>query len=117
MGKYKQTLGAKGERLALRFLRQRGYKILSRNFSCRFGEIDIIARQDEVTVFIEVRTRSSCEFGLPQESIKPDKIKHLLRSAQYYINRFGNPEREFRFDVVAIILGQRPKIELIKAVL
>ena len=114
MNGYKQTLGAKGERLALQFLRRRGYRIIARNFSCRFGEIDIIARQGKSTVFVEVKTRSSCGFGLPEESVRQDKIKHLLRSAQFYIKNYTDPEGNFRFDVVSIILGDTSRINLIK---
>lgn len=118
MKTYKQALGTKGERLALHFLRQSGYKIIARNFSCRFGEIDIIAQEGEITVFIEVKTRASCEFGLPQEAIRPKKIKHLWRSAQFYIKRYANPEGGFRFDAVAIVLSKdKPRIHLIKDIL
>ncbi|MBU3933393.1 MAG: YraN family protein [Candidatus Omnitrophica bacterium] len=114
MHRYKQDLGAKGEGLALQFLRRRGYKIITRNFSCRFGEIDIIARQGKATVFVEVKTRSSCGFGLPQDSVRRDKIKHLLRCAQFYIKNYADPEGNFRFDVVAIVLGDTSRINLIK---
>ena len=114
MKNYRQLLGAKGEKLALTFLRQRGYKIIVRNFCCRFGEIDIIARQEETTVFIEVKTRYSRAFGLPQEAIKIEKIRHLQRVAQFYIKNYATPEGDFRFDVVSIILGEATKIHLIK---
>ena len=114
MNRYKQALGVKGERLALQFLRRRGYKIITRNFSCRFGEIDIIARQGKTTVFVEVKTRSSCQFGLPEDSIRRDKIRHLLHSAQFYIKNYANPEEDFRFDVVSIILGDTSQVNLIK---
>jgi len=118
MKTYKQALGIKGEKLALHFLRQRGYKIIARNFSCRFGEIDIIARQGKTTAFIEVKTRTSCEFGLPQEAIRPEKLKHLWRSAQFYIKRYANPEGEFRFDAVAVVLSKdKALIHLIKDIL
>lgn len=114
MNRYKQRLGEKGERLALQFLQRNGYKIITRNFSCRLGEIDIIARQGKVTVFIEVKTRSSSNFGLPQDSIKARKIKHMFRCAQFYIRNYANPEGDFRFDVVSIVLGETVQIHLIK---
>ena len=117
MDRYKQLIGAKGERLALQFLRQKGYKIISKNFSCRFGEIDIIARQRKTTVFIEVKTRTSRNFGLPQEAVGREKTKHLLRCAQFYINNYANPEAEFRFDLVAIVLDKKPEVCLIKDIL
>lgn len=114
MGKEKQLLGAQGEKLAVHFLRRQGYQIISRNFSCCFGEIDIIARQAKVTVFIEVKARTSTEFGLPQEAIGHEKIKHLHRSAQFYLNNCAHPEGNFRFDVVAVILGPPCQIQLIQ---
>lgn len=117
MNRYTQILGAKGERLALQFLHRKGYKIITRNFSCCLGEIDIIARQGKTTVFIEVKTRSSCAFGLPQDAIKTGKIKHLRRVAQFYIKNCADPDGEFRFDLVAIVLGNKPEIHLIKDIL
>lgn len=115
MSKYKRNLGLKGEKIALQFLRRNGYRIISRNFCCRLGEIDLIARQGKSTVFIEVKTRSSCEFGLPEDSINPKKIKHLLRCAQFYIKNHAHPEDDFRFDVVSVILGSTTtRINLIK---
>ena len=114
MKRYKQIIGAKGEKIARQFLRQKGYRIITRNFSCPFGEIDIIARQGKATVFIEVKTRSSCKFGLPQEGIKAEKIKHLLRSARFYIKKYAHPDGEFRFDIVSIVLGDTTRIDLIK---
>ncbi|MBN2096868.1 MAG: YraN family protein [Candidatus Omnitrophica bacterium] len=114
MDKYKQALGKRGERLAVQFLRRQGYRILARNFSCRLGEIDLIAQEKDTTVFIEVKTRASCEFGLPQAAIRQKKIKHLRRTAQYYIKHNAHSDDNFRFDVVAIVLEDLPKIELIK---
>lgn len=114
MESFKQLLGTKGEKLALQFLRRKGYKILVKNFACRTGEIDIIARDGEDTVFIEVKTRSSDAFGLPQASVCPKKRKHIFRTAQFYIKNYIGVEENFRFDVVSIVLGDTIKIELIK---
>lgn len=110
-------LGKKGEKLARQFLRRKGYRIITANFSCRYGEIDLICRDGDVTVFVEVRTKSSCAYGLPQESIMAKKIRHLLTAAQFYITNYvqGQPEEKaFRFDVVSIIWGAFVQIELIK---
>lgn len=112
--RYRQDLGRRGEDIAVGFLRRRGYKIIVRNFSCRSGEIDIIAGQGNTTVFIEVKTRCSDEFGLPEESLTPDKISRLRRSAQFYIKGRANPEGNFRFDVVAVTLGENYNIRLIE---
>lgn len=114
MNKIKQRIGQKGEKIARQFLLQLGYKIIARNFLCRFGEIDIIAKHERTIVFIEVKTRSSDIFGLPQEAIRKDKIKHLRRCAQFYIKNYADPEENFRFDAVSIVLSHPPQIELIK---
>lgn len=111
---YKQAIGRKGEKLALQFLRQNGYRIVARNFSCCFGEIDIIARQGKALVFIEVKARSTVNFGLPEESVGAEKIKHLKRAAQFYIKACACQEEEFRFDVIAIVLQESPLVHLIK---
>jgi putative endonuclease len=114
MNRYKQKLGEMGEKTAVQFLRRKGYRIIARNFSCRLGEIDIIARREKTTVFVEVKTRSSRAFGLPQESITKEKIKHLRRCAQFYIKSHAGSEENFRFDVVSIISGNCPQIQLIQ---
>ncbi|NQS99636.1 MAG: YraN family protein [Candidatus Omnitrophica bacterium] len=111
---YKQRLGKKGERLAVQFLRHKGYQIIAKNFSSRLGEIDIIAYCGTTIVFIEVKTRTSCDWGHPQEAIGPDKIRRLVRCAQFYIKKHANPDDNFRFDVVSVILGQPNQIELIE---
>ena len=105
---YQQKLGVKGEKLALQFLRSKGYEIISRNFSCRLGEIDIIARQGKATVFIEVKTRSCSDFGLPEDAIVKKKRRHLWRTAQFYIKNYAHQEDEFRFDLVAILWANKP---------
>lgn len=110
-------LGKKGEKLARQFLLRKGYRIIAANFSCRYGELDLICRDRDVTVFVEVRTKSSCAYGLPQQSIGAKKVRHLLAAAQFYITNYvqGQPEEKaFRFDVVSIIWGEPIKIELIK---
>ena len=116
MGKC-QILLADANQLVLKslgpFLEQKGYIMIAKNFSCKLGEIDLIARQGKTIVFIEVKTRSSCEFGLPQESIGPKKVRHLRRCAQFYINKFSGQEEGFRLDVVSIILSDPPQIELL----
>lgn len=101
----------------MQFLRRQGYKIVTRNFSCQLGEIDIIARQGKTTVFIEVKTRIDCEFGRPEDAITKEKIEHLRRVARFYIQNNADPEGEFRFDLVAIILQNKPRIYLLKDIL
>ena len=98
----KKELGAKGEEIAVRYLKSRGYRIIERNYRIRLGEIDIIAEQGNDLVFIEVKTRSGTHFGSPFDSITIQKQKQLSKVALEYINKQGCNNRPARFDVVGI---------------
>ena len=100
----KIELGAKGEELAVRYLKKRGYRIVERNYRTRLGEIDIIAEQGDDLVFIEVKTRSDTLFGSAFESVTPQKQKQLSKVALEYISKEDCHNRPARFDVVAIEL-------------
>ena len=82
---YKQETGKSGEEIASNYLEEQGYKILERNFSCNQGEIDIIAKDKEEIVFIEVKTRRNKKYGEGSEAVNINKQKHLLRAIKYYI--------------------------------
>ncbi len=110
----RQTLGRKGEDRACRFLAGKGYRILDRNYRTAGGEIDIIARDGAVLVFVEVKTRGSRRYGHPFEAITFHKQRRLTRVALEYISRNSLHEQQARFDVVGIISGQEEKIELIR---
>ena len=116
MGANHLALGARGEELAAGYLQKQGYRILVRNFRCRYGEIDVIAEEGKNLVFIEVKSRSGAAFGDPLEAVDRRKRGQLERVARYYLEETGNTERFCRFDVVAILLvgGAVPKIELIR---
>lgn len=109
------AIGKYGEDLACEFLKKHNYKIIERNFRIRGGEIDIIARDDETLVFIEVKTRSSHRFGLPVESVNFYKLRFLERASKFYrLKRRNLPEQE-RIDVVSVDLSDvEPEIKLIK---
>jgi putative endonuclease len=110
--------GALGEKLACRFLRKRGYKILYRNFrGRRGGEIDIVCRDRDTLVFVEVKTRASEEFGRPFESIRAEQRERITRGGLAWLRLLDNPDILFRFDVVEVVLGesQRPSFELIRS--
>ncbi|MCX8012521.1 MAG: YraN family protein [Desulfobacterota bacterium] len=110
-----RDLGKRGEEIAVHFLKKNHYKIIEKNFRCKFGEIDIIAVEDQTLVFIEVKARSSLEYGIPQMSITAKKRQQLLKVALYYlqINKLFN--RDARFDVVAVEVGaEKSRIELIR---
>ncbi|MDE2038700.1 MAG: YraN family protein [Elusimicrobia bacterium] len=95
-----RELGDQAEERAAAYLAGRGYRILERNFRCRMGELDIIARSGDTVVFVEVRRRSSARFGLPQETVGPAKRRKLLRAAAFYAQQRGLDCPQ-RFDVVA----------------
>lgn len=113
----KSIAGFQGEELACVYLRKFGYKILQRNYRIRGGEVDIIAKDGEYLVFVEVKTRYSHEYGLPVESITLWKIKHLLKAAQFYLQKINWGDSPYRLDFVSIDFADdknNPKIELIK---
>ena len=82
----RHVLGRKGEDIAVEYLKSKGYNILDRNFICRQGEIDVIALDKNYIVFIEIKSRTSIEYGLPSESVTEKKLKHMLKSAAYYLH-------------------------------
>ncbi|MEW7289209.1 YraN family protein [Aquimarina sp. 2304DJ70-9] len=100
------TLGEKGERLAVDFLLKKGYDILEKNYRYLKSEIDIIARIKDVIVVVEVKTRSTPEFGNPQEFVKPKQIQSLVKAIDHYITDH-DLDVEVRFDIVAIIKNKQ----------
>lgn len=95
-------MGDRGENLAARFLRDLGYRIIVRNFRNEVGELDIIARDGNTLVFVEVKTRT-LEEVTPELQVDDTKQKQLTRVAQAYMSRFGSPRPPARFDVIAVI--------------
>ncbi|AWM13767.1 YraN family protein [Flavobacterium sp. NRK F10] len=94
-------LGKLGEELAVAFLEEQGYAVLETNWIFDKAEIDIIAQKDSVLVAVEVKTRSSIEFGLPQDFVKPKKIQLLVKAVNQYIEQ-NDLDVEVRFDIIAI---------------
>jgi len=114
-GSQKKELGKKGEDLALRYLKKNGYRIFERNYVCKLGEVDIIAREKDTLAFIEVKTRTSTAFGPPQLAVNAAKQMQLSKVAQYFLKEKCLEDVKARFDVVGIVLGPRgPEIELIR---
>lgn len=101
----RREVGVAGERLAVDYLKGLGYEILQRNFRCRQGEIDIIARQDNCLVFVEVRTKRGREFGTPEESVTSSKKEKLIALAESYLQTLASPPLSWRIDVVAVELA------------
>ena len=110
-------LGTRGENLACRFLRRSGYKILYRNFRGRTGgEIDVVCRDRDTLVFVEVKTRTREDFGRPLDAVDRDKRKRISRGGLAWLRLLDNPDILFRFDVVEVIFNQEeePRFELIQ---
>lgn len=107
------TAGAQAEQLAAQYLQQRGLKLLQMNYSCRFGEIDLILQHGDIHVFVEVRLRSGSAFGGAAASIDARKQAKLLRTAQHYLSGF-QPLPPCRFDAVLMQAADINKIEWIK---
>lgn len=113
----KRQVGYDAESLACSHLRKLGYKILNRNFTIRGGEIDIIAKDKDTLVFIEVKARYSNSFGTALESITYWKLKSLQKTALFYIQKIRWGDRPYRFDLVAIDHKDKiPQIEHIKEI-
>jgi putative endonuclease len=109
--------GALGEKLACRFLRRNGYKILYRNFKGRSGgEIDVVCRNNDTLVFVEVKTRGREDFGRPVEAVDREKQRRISRGALAWLRMLDNPDILFRFDVVEVVIADdaKPHLELIK---
>lgn len=108
----KRKIGSTQEEKAEQFLKEQNYYIIERNFYCRSGEIDIIAKDGEYLVFIEVKYRSSADKGTPEEAVHARKIRSIVHTARFYMLRHGIPEdTPCRFDVVVIF---QEEIRIIK---
>ncbi|MGH8162812.1 MAG: YraN family protein [Rhodanobacteraceae bacterium] len=109
-------LGTRGEKLAGRFLRRHGFKILHRNFrGRRGGEIDLVCREGDTLVFVEVKTRTREDFGRPLAAVDRQKRRRISLGAFAWLRLLGNPDIAFRFDVVEIVIAEgKPRIELIR---
>ena len=111
----RQVLGKEGERIAERFLKKKGYKLVERNYRCAAGEIDLILLDHRVIVFVEVKTRTGHGFGTPLEAVEFRKQRKMIHAAQYFLSAKGLHQREARFDVVGISWPQsEPLVEHIE---
>ncbi|HHV51376.1 MAG TPA: YraN family protein [Candidatus Avimonas sp.] len=105
--------GAAGEVLAARFLREKGYEILTANFRCRFGEIDIIATKKPYIAFVEVKTRSEDALFAPREAVTIDKQRRIIKTAMLYIQN-TNIDLQPRFDVIEIVTRKNRPMEIVE---
>ena len=109
----RQALGKWGERRCEKFLRKKGLKTLTRNFSCKVGEIDLImVDSDRSIVFVEVKTRTNEEFAPTESVVTTPKMEKMTKTARYFISSNKIENRPYRFDVVTVTLGQRGPAEI-----
>ncbi|MFK7001180.1 YraN family protein [Flavobacterium oreochromis] len=95
-------LGKQGEQIAVDYLLKNGYEILEQNYQARKGEIDIIARKEDWLIVIEVKTRTSVEYGNPEDFVNKKKIKLLVKAIDEYVEK-TNLDLEIRFDIISVI--------------
>lgn len=103
----RHILGRKGEDVVVNYLKNINYNILDRNFSCRQGEIDVIALDGNYVVFVEIKSRTSMEYGLPSEAVTNTKIKHMMKTAEYYLYTRNLENENIRFDVVEVYVKDK----------
>lgn len=112
---YKQEIGQDGENIAENYLKKENYQIIERNFRCKQGEIDIIAKDKNEIVFIEVKTRTNINYGNPAEAVNTPKQKHIKRATEYYVHINNLYKYYIRFDVIEIYYKNKiPQINHIK---
>jgi putative endonuclease len=109
--------GARGEDLAHRFLQKLGYIVVARNWRAEdgSGELDLVAWDGFTLVIVEVKTRSSIDFGLPEEAVDGDKRSRLSRTAARYLREADVPVSQVRFDIVSVLLNEKPEIGHIRS--
>ena len=108
-------LGKEGERVAERYLKKKGYKLVERNYRCAVGELDLIVLDRRVIVFVEVKTRTGSGFGSPLEAVEFRKQHKMIQTAQFFLTAKNLNQREARFDVVGVCWsGLEPSVQHIQ---
>lgn len=114
----KKELGNLGEQIATDYLEKNKYQIIKRNFYCKQGEIDIIAKEKKEIVFVEVKTRTNNNYGRPSEAVNARKQKHMYKVARYFLYKTNLLEENIRFDVIEILVANgRSNINHIKQIM
>lgn len=116
---FRQEIGKWGENLACQYLEENNYKVIERNFLCRQGEIDIIAKDivKKELVFVEVKTRSNFKYGNPVDAVNKQKQKHMVQAIKYYIYKNHIKDVPIRIDVIEVFIVQNCKINHVKQIL
>ena len=111
----KITIGKEGEKIAAAYLKKNGYRIIEINFRCSIGEIDIVAKEKDDLVFVEVKTRKSIELGYPEQAVGIRKQKKMSQLALWYLQKRKIADTNARFDVVAVtLIPEKNEVKLIK---
>src|ERR1044071_1284828 len=105
MSAARQAFGELGERIAERWLRQRGWRVVQRRFRNGHRDIDLVVERDGMVVFVEVKARKGAEFGGPVQAVNWRKRRELKRSAMVWIDRHGREAESYRFDVIGVLLS------------
>ncbi len=105
MSNSRKSLGATGEKAAEKFLRAAGFRILTRNYTCPAGELDLICLDGSTIVFVEVKTRASDDLADPEANITPAKMRKLTQVARAWLTAHRHPDCSYRFDAVSVVLG------------
>ena len=107
---YQKRIGRTGEQIAAEYLTQKGYQLLDQNYSTRYGEIDLIALDRDVVVFVEVKTRTSNTYGAPEDSITPTKIEKMQNTALIWLQAHPDVPDDWRMDVIAVFIDQNKNL-------
>jgi putative endonuclease len=107
-----QALGRKGEDVAHRYLRSRGYNVVARRFRLEdgSGEVDLIARHRNTLAFVEVKTRRTSSYGAPERAVDPEKERKLVRAARSYVLKSGADWSQVRFDIISVVIAKPPVV-------
>jgi putative endonuclease len=111
---HQQTLGKYGEDLAASYLLKHGYRILQRNFRAQYGEIDLVCQHGNTMVFVEVKTRQSHAYGLPEEAVGSRKLQEIIKTAQYYMLLHPHMPSSMRIDVISIYIPQGEVVPVLR---
>jgi len=107
---HNQEIGKIGEEEACKYLQSSNYKILDRNFLSQNGEIDIIAKNNEEYIFVEVKTRMSRNYGKPIDAVDKNKQKHIIDATKYYVYKNSLENQNIRFDIIEVYINKSNKL-------
>jgi putative endonuclease len=104
---YQKHIGDRGEQIAVRFLQEKGYRYLEKNYTSRYGELDLVMMDFDVVVFVEVKTRTSQTFGFPEEAVTPVKLERIVNAGLEWLQSHPDLPDDWRVDVIAVQLDRQ----------